>query len=77
MLAEEHKCRGCKYFDSKTETCHRYAPRSMPKESMLWPKVKKEDWCGEFVQAPKFNVQEITKERLRELEQKYEKYERL
>ncbi|MHC4130426.1 MAG: hypothetical protein ACYSSP_05580 [Planctomycetota bacterium] len=77
MLSEAFKCGNCKFCDLKTHTCHRNAPHPIPQESALWPAVKDEDWCGEFVQAPKFDVHEITKEKQLELQQKYEKYERL
>ncbi|MHC4266688.1 MAG: hypothetical protein ACYSUK_12280 [Planctomycetota bacterium] len=77
MINEAFKCEHCKYFDLKTHTCHRNAPHPIVGETMLWPMVKNEDWCGEFSKAPNFNVQEITREKQHELDKKYEKYERL
>jgi hypothetical protein len=77
MHGPELTCQKCKYFDEATNSCRKYAPRSVPKDSNPWPTVKSEDWCGEFVKAPNFNIQQVTRERMREMDKKYEKFESL
>jgi hypothetical protein len=45
------------------------------KDSNPWPTIKSEDWCGEFAKAPNFNIQQVTREKMREMDKKYEKLE--
>jgi hypothetical protein len=75
MINEAFKCEHCRFFEPKTLTCHKNAPHPIPGQPMLWPNVKKSDWCGEFGKAPNFNIQEIASQKQRELDKKYEKYE--
>lgn len=54
-------CKDCIYLDvddAKIEstvielTCHRYAPRPGRNRLVVFPKVKLDDWCGEFIRIP-------------------------
>jgi hypothetical protein len=45
--------------------------------SPSFPSVKEQDWCGEFAKAPNFNINEITQQKQRELDKKYQKFTKL
>ena len=43
-------CHSCKFYEDKQGVCRRY-PRVVIEGSWLYPRVRKDDWCGEYVFA--------------------------
>lgn len=48
------QCVNCDFFfveeDHRHNQCRRHAPRpsELNQETSVWPRVKDDDWCGEF-----------------------------
>jgi hypothetical protein len=43
------RCEICLYFEADRGECRRHAPTTTAAwSSTFWPKVSKNDWCGEF-----------------------------
>ena len=45
------KCKKCKWFETKDNTCHRYPPQEKILDGYkthYWVTVSNMDWCGEF-----------------------------
>lgn len=44
------RCYNCKFYEHKQGVCRRY-PRVVIEGSWLYPRVHKDDWCGEYLFA--------------------------